>query len=316
LAPLVSVVVSTYERSAQLARLLDGLRAQTLQSGRFEVVVVDNGSGPQTAQLLASAALRGGPALRVVRHERTRGPAGGRNSGWRAATAPLIAFIDDDCVPTPGWLAALLKAASEHPGAIVQGATLPEPGRLPVSTLGWHTVRIERASGSYETCNILYPRALLAHLGGFDERFPLRPTGEDTELAWRALEAGAAAVFAPAALVHHEVSWRGYGALLTDAGRWGECARLFALRPGARAILFRGLFWNAWHYLLVRSLVALWLAPPALRRTILLRHALALRARARAHGAGAWAVPLLAAHDALEAAAMLRGSVRHRTLVL
>ena len=46
--PLVSVVVSTYNRPARLAALLAGLRAQTVGADRFEVVVVDNGSAPAT----------------------------------------------------------------------------------------------------------------------------------------------------------------------------------------------------------------------------------------------------------------------------
>jgi GT2 family glycosyltransferase len=312
----VSVVLSTYERPRRLARLLAGLRAQTLAREEFEVVVVDNGSGPETAEVLARERDRGELGLTVIRHERTRGPAGGRNSGWRAAGSPLVAFTDDDCVPAPDWLAELLRAAGEHPGAILQGRTLPDPGELPARTLGWHTVRIERLSGSYETCNVLYPRALLERLDGFDERFPLRPAGEDTELAWRAIADGAEGIYVPTAVVHHAVDRVGYLGMLADAGRWGECARLFALRPQARAILFRGVFWNEWHYLLARSVLATVLAPASLRRALLLRHARALRARAAREGAGAWAVSLLLAYDALESAAMLRASARHRTLVL
>ncbi|MGI8506727.1 MAG: glycosyltransferase family 2 protein, partial [Solirubrobacteraceae bacterium] len=105
---LVSVVVSTYNRPASLARLLDSLRAQTLASDRFEVVVVDNGSGPDTARTLEDELRRGGLVLITARHELTRGPAGGRNAGWRLARAPLVAFTDDDCAPAPGWLACAL----------------------------------------------------------------------------------------------------------------------------------------------------------------------------------------------------------------
>jgi len=62
--PLVSVVVSTYNRPVRLTRLLASLRAQTLGPENFEVVVVDNGSGPETAEVLAAERGRGGLALR------------------------------------------------------------------------------------------------------------------------------------------------------------------------------------------------------------------------------------------------------------
>jgi GT2 family glycosyltransferase len=311
----ISVVVSTHQRPQRLAALLRGLRAQTLAREEFEVVVVDNGSDPATGAVLQAERAAGAITLRTLRHERTLGPAGGRNSGWRAASAPLVAFIDDDCVPAPGWLAAARAAARRNPGSIVQGVTLPDPAELPAPMLISHTVRIERLSGSYETCNIVYPRELLERLGGFDEDFPLRPAGEDTELAWRARRAGAGAVFAPDALVHHAVQRRGYLGTLRDATRWGECARLFALAPPARQILHRRLFWNVWHYLLVRSLLAL-AAPPWLRRVLWRGHLRALRHRASAAGAGPWAAGYLLIYDAIELGAMLRGSVRHRTLVL
>ena len=104
--PEVSVVVPTHNRPAGLAKLVAALQGQDLAPARFEVIVVDDGSEPP-ARVDA-----GGLALRVVRHERPRGPAAARNSGWRAARAPLVAFVDDDCAPVAGWLGALLEAAS------------------------------------------------------------------------------------------------------------------------------------------------------------------------------------------------------------
>jgi glycosyltransferase involved in cell wall biosynthesis len=313
--PLVSVVVSTYERPQRLARLLAALRTQTLEASRYEVVVVDNGSGPATAAVLQAELARGELPLRTVRHERTLGPAGGRNSGWRAAAGPLIAFTDDDCVPAPGWLEAGLGAAGAPPRRIVQGRTEPDPSELTASALTSRTVRITGPSPQYETCNIFYPRSLLDRVGGFDESFGLRPAGEDTELAWRAIADGAEVTYEARALVHHAVVQLGLIGTLRDATRWGGCARMFARAPQTRAILYGGRFWNVWHFLLVRSALSL-LGPPWLRRLVLRRHAQALRERARRAGAGGWAVGYLALYDLIETLAMARGAVRHRTLVL
>jgi glycosyltransferase involved in cell wall biosynthesis len=314
--PLVSVVVCTYNRPGRLGRLLEGLSAQTLATDRFEVVVLDNGSGPETARVLAVARARDRVALKTARYQVNQGPAGGRNAGWRLARAPLVAFTDDDCVPCPGWLAALAAAAREHPGAVIQGPTRPDPAELGQDGLLSHTVRIERLGPQFETCNIVYPRSALEALGGFDERFGGDPAGEDTDLAWRAIESGCATVFAPDAVVHHAVQRLGMAGMLRVAARWSEVTRLFARYPELRrSLLYRGLFWNVWHYLLWRSLLAL-AAPGWLRRLLLARHLRELAARAGERGAGPAAIPFLLAYDAVECWSVARGAVRHRTWVL
>jgi GT2 family glycosyltransferase len=314
-APLVSVVVSTYNRPARLARLLDSLSAQTLAPDQLEVVVVDNGSGPETGRVLATEAERGRLTLVVVRHEVTRGPAGGRNAGWRVARAPLVAFTDDDCAPEPSWLEALLAVAGQHPRGVVQGPTRPDPRELANDLLFSHTVRIERLGPQFETCNILYPRAVLEELNGFDEAFGLQPAGEDTDLAWRAIESGAETVFADDAVVHHAVERVGARGMLRIAGRWSAVTRVFADHPQTRSLLYRRVFWNVWHYLLWRSLLAL-AAPAWLRRLLLARWLRELSRRAREQGAGPAAIPFLVVYDAVECWSVAKGAVRHRTLVL
>ncbi|HET9102206.1 MAG TPA: glycosyltransferase [Solirubrobacteraceae bacterium] len=313
--PVISVVVSTRDRPARLAGLLRALSAQTLEPQAFEVIVVDNGTGAAPVAVPAGEAMR----VRVVRPARPGGPASGRNLGWRAAAAGLIAFTDDDCEPEPAWLAALLEAARRAPGAIIQGVTRPIARELDRDGLLAHTVRIERLGPQYETCNIAYPRAILAELGGFDESFGREPAGEDTDLAWRALHAGHRAVFAPAALVRHAVTRQSPAQALRRAYRWSAVVGVYARHPEARVMLWRGRFWNVWHYLLWRSVLVL-PAPRWLRAAVLTRHAAALAGRARAAGVRPAAVPLavafLAVHDAVECAAILRGALRSRTLVL
>jgi GT2 family glycosyltransferase len=314
--PLVSVVVSTYNRPARLARLLAGLRSQTLPLDSFEVIVVDNGSEePGTQEVISAELGRGELQLRTVHHVVTRGPAGGRNSGWRLARAPLVAFTDDDCVPQECWLTAALAVHREQPGTVIQGRTEPDPVELGFDGLLSHTVRIERLGPEYQTCNIFYPRPVLESLGGFDERFGLAPAGEDTDLAWRAIETGCGTVFAPDAVVSHAVERLGVGGMLRLAARWSAVPRVFADHPQLRTTLNRRVFWTVWHYLVWRSLLAL-IAPAWLRQIVLTMHLLELRKRARAAGAGAWAIPFLLVHDLVECWALARGALRYRTLVL
>ncbi len=310
------MVVPTHDRAERLAALLEGLRAQTLAAEAFEVIVVDDGSlTPGTQEALAEELRRGALALRSVRHDAVRGTSAGRNSGWRVARAPLVAFTDDDCVPEASWLSEALAVSRGHPGAIVQGRTEPNPSEVGRRGVYSRTITVNSLGPQYEACNIFYPRALLERVGGFDEIFGLFSAGEDTDLAWRAVEAGGVTVFAPDALVFHAVHELGPLRTLREAMRLTETALVFARHPQARVMLNRRLFWNGWHYLVIRSLLALALPRP-LRRFLLMRHALQLAARARAAGAGPWAVPFLLLYDTIETGSVARGAVRYRTPVL
>jgi GT2 family glycosyltransferase len=232
-APALSVVVVTRERERRLAALLDSLRAQQLDGPDLEVVVVDDASSDGTQELLRRMAVSPGLALHVVARDDRPGLGALRNAGWRAAGADLVAFVDDDCVAEAAWAAALLAAAAAHPGAAIQGRTTPIPAELdrlhPLAYTKW----IEAAGPWYETCNIAYPRALLERLGGFDES--LRVVGEDTDLGWRAREAGAAIAYEPTAHVRHAVYRLPLRGWLELARRERYAGQVFARHPGLRA---------------------------------------------------------------------------------
>jgi GT2 family glycosyltransferase len=315
LEPAVTVVVPTHNRPRRLQRLLAALRAQDLSSDAFEVVVVDDGSGPATARVLGEEVARNALRLRTVRTRIANGPAAARNAGWPLARAPLIAFTDDDCVPVRGWLTAALETHARSPDSIIQGVTKPDPAEQQKISPFSHTVVQTKLGPNFETCNIFYPRAVLESLGGFDESFGRRSAGEDTELAWRALESGCLALLAPGAVVFHAIERLGALRTLRLALRWTPCVRVLAEHPQTRVMLQRRIFWNVWHYLLWRSVLALF-APRWLRRVALTRYALQLRGRGRRLSAGAWSVPFFVLHDVIETWAVLRGAVRYRTLVL
>jgi GT2 family glycosyltransferase len=216
-------------------------------------------------------------------------------------------------VPAAGWLAGVVKASRSD--AFVQGRTDPDPGERQHDGIFSRTLSVTELGPQYETCNIAYPRGALESLGGFDERFGLAPGGEDTDLAWRAIDSGWLPVFANDAVVYHSVQRLGVSGSLRVAARWSATMRIFADHPGTRTMLYRGWFWNVWHFLMWRTLVAMF-APAWLRRVLVTRHLMALRWRARSAGAGAWAVPFLLVHDLVECYAVARGAVRYRTLVL
>jgi GT2 family glycosyltransferase len=316
-----SVVVATRDRRDRLAALLAALRAQTIGRERFEVIVVDDGSGDGTAGLLAEEAARGELELRTIALERSAGPAAARNRGWRAARARIIAFTDDDCVPDPGWLEAGLRACGENPGAIVQGQTIPsaaEWDRLgPLARAFTHTVEVREADPHFQTCNVFYPRDVLERADGFDEAVFARIEGEDADLAWRAIEAGAPTAFAADARVVHGRIPIGPGGRLRRAASWD--LKVYALHRGLREAWFtRRWFWLGRHYLLVRALLAAvlprWLLP--VKAWLAAPYAAHLLERGRAEGGGPALAPYYLLADLLELGAAARASVRYRVPML
>jgi glycosyltransferase involved in cell wall biosynthesis len=318
-SPEISVVVATHNREERLALLIDALRGQSLPADRFEVVIVDDGSHDDTAAVLEREQARNGLALRSISMPVAGGPARARNRGWQAATAPIVAFTDDDCVPTPEWLATLLAVATvdDARDVIVQGRTLPRPEEMGDMSLFAKTLSVTGPSPHYETCNIAYPRALLERLGGFNERYPA-PAGEDTDLGTRAVAAEASVRFVPEALVHHAVHVRGPLAALRDIRLAMADVQAYKLNPGLRQHLPQRVFYRRTHPLFLQALLAVLLARKTpLALAFALPYALNLRGRCRAVGASpAKGVPFYVSYDAAEIAAVVRGAVRHRVPIV
>jgi hypothetical protein len=217
-------------------------------------------------------------------------------------------------VTTPAWLEALLQAAQEHPGAFLQGKVTPIPEEWPSFGPFSHTVVVEELSRGFETANIAYPRELLERLGGFDAAAFSKAGGEDTDLGWKAIAAGAQPVFVADALVHHAVVDLGPLGQLRNAARWDESVLSYKRHPALRKTLYLRLFWSREHWWALRALVALALP----RRLGWLRMALAAPyvVRLVERRSGPLLAPYIVLRDAIEVGTMVRGSIRYRTLVL
>ena len=326
----VSVVVATHRRAHLLPALFAGLAAQTEDGGplaadRLEVVVVDDASPDDTPAVLADLVEAAAFPVRVIRFPANRGPASARNAGWRAAGGRVVAFTDDDCVPQPGWLDALLGAI-DGGADIAQGRTEPDPDALGDHGPFGRTMRVPREEGFYETCNIAYRREWLDRLDGFDEGYR-RPYGEDTDLAWRARAAGARTTFVPDALVHHAVFASDWRAAVADVSRCDGLHRTLHRHPELRQHLGKRVFHRPTHAAALavaaaavaiavrpRSPIA-WAATAAVgaRYSWLVRqHRHAPRSRLRWVGV----IPAAMALDLYETAAFARASLRHHTLLL
>jgi glycosyltransferase involved in cell wall biosynthesis len=311
------VVVPTRDRAERLVRLLGALQAQTLPPDLFEVIVVDDGSSDDTAAVLDRAEAGGDLAVRSIRRAASLGPAAARNEGWRIADAEFVAFVDDDCEPTPQWLERALAASREHPGQIVAGPTTPIPSEADRIGPYARTRDLPTADEWFASCNIVYPRELLGRLDGFDERFS-EALGEDTDLGWRAREMGVEPHFEPSAVVHHAVDEVGPAAILREALRGADSVYAFRRHPELRRRTLRfGVVRNPALPRLLLAALALALARRHRWLAVLaLPYAVSVARRCGAPGASAGAAPFFVAHDALALTTSLRGSVRHRTLVL
>lgn len=320
-SPGVSVVVVTADRRPLVARTLDALAAQT-HLGPTQVLVVDNASDDGTAADLASRPV-------TVLTEPVHVPvAQARNRAAARASGDLIAFTDDDCVPTPTWLEGLVASWREDV-ALVQGRTVADPaGHIePLSRTQWTPAE----AGLYETSNIAYAAAAFRAAGGFDEtfaeevaqvlgrRFGRYPFGEDTELAWRVQRTGGQTRFAATAVVHHHVFAPDRSLLLRRAVVGAGWPLLLRRVPELSPLLLTGGVLLGPHRRAVLLALAGVGGALADRRAVMLvvpwlwrtTRPLSSGRRARLEAA-----PWLALRDLVETAALAHGSVRARRLVL
>jgi GT2 family glycosyltransferase len=299
-----------------LPRLFEALSKQTLPAEDFEVVLVDNGSSPETADVIRKLAPSSGLRLHALRLEPNHGPTPARNLAWREACARIIAFTDDDCAPAPGWLEHGLQAMLTN-DAVIVGRTLPDPD-LPIGPFS-RTIRVNDVNW-LPTCNVFYRREDLESVDGFDESF-LEPGGEDTDLAFRVRnECGREFAFAHEALVYHDVRPSRFVDAAKESFRWTGAPRFFRLHPDGRSRLHRGIFWKPSHPKVILAAIGLVLGvlfPPALLLTLpwLYYRTRVRRPQGRRRQMPA-ALPGTFVVDLFETIAMIRGSIRHRTPML
>jgi glycosyltransferase involved in cell wall biosynthesis len=177
----IAVVIPTFQRAATVRRAVDSVLAQEGVSG-IEVVVVDDGSTDGTAAVLSAI---DDDRVQVV-HQANRGRCDARNAGARAASAPVLTFLDSDDEALPGWLAAI---AAEATAPVIRLGVVQDRGgevrRIPAGELDPDRPFPRGACqpGSFAVAADLFDR-----VGGYDPRFDF---SENSELLVRlALAAG------------------------------------------------------------------------------------------------------------------------------
>ena len=282
----MSVIICSLNGAAGVDRCIRALDAQTIRSS-LELIVVDDGSTDATSEVGQSH------GAIVVRHSANLGLAAARNSGLSAATAPVVAFLDDDCEPESVWAEQLLAGYSE--GVMgVGGPILPtgqdgfilgylernnplKPQEVNLAKSDRLTYRLKlylqrqwtrtddlslRDVYSFAGANMSFLRLSLIEIGQFDERF--RFGGEELDLCMRMRLAypSSRLAFVPKARVLHyfKVSTRD---ILRRSHAYGRgSARLYRKWPSMPPTFFPG-------PLIVLVMVMLakrypWLVAPAL----------------------------------------------------
>lgn len=195
-APAVSVIIPHYNDTTRLRRCLDALAAQD-RSG-IEVVLADNAS----TEDLSWVAAEFGFVQQVTQPQ--KGAAAARNAGVAISTAPVLAFLDADCVPEADWLDQV--RALGVPEAVIGGqigvfdeTPAPRSGAEAFETVfAFDQAGYIRDKGFSVTANLVTTRAVFDHVGPF-----VVGVSEDLDWCHRARAQGYGLRYAPDLSVRH-----------------------------------------------------------------------------------------------------------------
>ncbi|MCB9450366.1 MAG: glycosyltransferase [Anaerolineaceae bacterium] len=203
--PSVSIIVPVYNGANTINICLQSLLGQHYPADLFEIIVVENGSTDNTAEVVAAYP----HPVRLLRSQE-RGPAAARNLGIAHSDKEIVAFTDADCIAHPDWLAELVKGYTNAEIGGIGGAILPYE-HADRNLYEWfaeqHPPLQNFISGDHEflphlyTANASYRRAVINQVDNFN---PGMVTGEDVDLAWRVqLHTRLKLHYAPQAIIYH-----------------------------------------------------------------------------------------------------------------
>jgi glycosyltransferase involved in cell wall biosynthesis len=197
----VSVIVPAYNASATIGQSLEAITRQNCFQP-FEVIVVDDGSSDNTADIVSSY-----PSVRYVR-QNNAGPASARNLGAQLAMGEYLAFTDSDCIPREDWIAKLMEGfVQQQVGAVAGGYGIANPGSWLANCINkeifWrHACLMPDFPNSFGSYNFCVKKSIFQAVGGFNTAYR-RASGEDNDLSYKIVQSGWRIYFERRALVDH-----------------------------------------------------------------------------------------------------------------
>ena len=196
-----SIIIPAYNGSARIGACLESLLRQS--EGRdVEILVIDDGSTDRTADAVQRYGV-----VRLI-SQANAGPAAARNRGAGEARGEILLFTDDDCIPAPGWLDAMLAPFSSNEVVGVKGIYSTRQSQIAARFVQIEyedKYRIMAALPSIDfidTYSAAFRRDKFLEMAGYDTSFPVA-CAEDVELSFRMSARGWKMIFAPAAVVSH-----------------------------------------------------------------------------------------------------------------
>jgi GT2 family glycosyltransferase len=203
-----SIIIPTFNGATRIENCLKVLLAQT--SGRnVEILIVDDGSTDNTVQVVSRYGIR-------LITQANAGPAAARNRGAIEACGAIILFTDDDCVPTPEWLDAMLEPFKDPEVVGAKGVYRTHQRSLAARFVQieyedrYHMMSSLSCIDFIDTYSAAFRRQRFLETSGYDTSFPVA-CAEDIELSYRMSARGWKMKFAPAAIVYHthpDTLWR------------------------------------------------------------------------------------------------------------
>lgn len=219
----ISVIICTYNRAIYLVDALKSLTNQTLNKTDVEVIVVNNNSTDNTAELCRNFITEYPDAQITYLNEPEQGASFARNTGAKHAQSPLLCFMDDDAIAEPDYLARIIDFFRLHPDAAGLGGRII-PKYIPAEP-AWMSYYVSSMVGNFHyaprVCifkpgkyplesNMIVPKLFFDEIGGFNTAIPgvkgtLRIGGEGKDFFFRLHSKNRPIYYDPQIIVHHVV---------------------------------------------------------------------------------------------------------------
>ncbi len=199
---MISVIIPVKNGAGFIRECLRGAFNQHALETPYEVIVVDDGSTDETAEIAREMGAQ-------VISQPNAGPAAARNTGAEHARGEILAFTDADCVPAPAWLCHLVQPFSNPEVVGTKGTYRTQQKSLVARFVQQeyeskyiHMARLPKID-FIDTYSAAYRRSVFLQNGGFETAFPV-PSVEDQEFSFRLARKGYTMVFTPGAVVYHQ----------------------------------------------------------------------------------------------------------------